>query len=152
MLGINSFCSIQQNISITSLNQCQIQSVTHCTCPFFFFFLTNNLNGPPTKYLGLINYLINQPNKPSPLKYPKQLPINYLGLFLKCFDTILEAHNPKHTTQSTRTPYTAPKKPSRPIFKSPDTIHKPKGNSHKKPMNPKYAYNVVIGFKHYWIY
>ena len=73
-------------------------------------FLTNNLNGPPIKYLGLINYLINQPNKPSPLKYPKQLPTIYLGLFLKCFDTILEAHNPKHTTQSTRTPYTAPKK------------------------------------------
>jgi hypothetical protein len=44
-------------------------------------FLTNNLNGPPIKYLGLIDYLINQPNKPSPLKHPKQTPISYLGLF-----------------------------------------------------------------------
>ena len=34
-------------------------------------FLTNNLNGPPMKYLGSIDYLINQPNKPSPFKYPK---------------------------------------------------------------------------------
>ena len=41
-------------------------------------FLTNNLNGPPIKYLGLIDYLLNQP---SPLKHPKQTPISYLGLF-----------------------------------------------------------------------
>ena len=48
------------------------------------YFLIKHLIGPPIKYLGLIDYLINQPNKPNPLKYPKQFPINYLGLlFLK---------------------------------------------------------------------
>jgi hypothetical protein len=53
------------------------------------------LNVPLIKHLGLINHLINRPNKPSPFKCPKQHPINYLGPFLKCFNTILKSPQPE---------------------------------------------------------
>jgi hypothetical protein len=67
--------------------------------------------------LGLIDYLINQPNKPNPFKYPKQHSINYLGPLSKRFDTILKAHNQKHKAQPIKIPYTVPNKPSGPIMR-----------------------------------
>jgi hypothetical protein len=93
----------------------------------------------PIEYLGLIDYLISQPNEPSPIKYPKTAPNKLPGL-------TLEAHNPKHITQSTRTPM---QHRLGPFLSVPVLFTNPKEN-HIKPMNPKYAYNMIVGFKHIW--
>ena len=47
--------------------------------------------------MGLIDYLISQPNETKSNKIFETAPNKLFGL-------TLEAHNPKHTTQSTRAP------------------------------------------------
>ena len=103
-------------------------------------FLTNNLNGPPIKYLGSIDYLISQLNEQSPMEYPKQSLINHLGSSQK--PTIR-----KHITQSTRTPM---QHHLGPFSSTPVLFTNPK-KSHIKPMKPKCAYITtlelnIIGF------
>ena len=66
----------------------------------------------------------------------------------KLFGLTLEAHNPKHITQSTRTPI---QHHLGPFLSTPVLFTSPKEN-HIKPMNQKYAYNMIVGFKHHWIH
>ena len=87
--------------------------------------------------MGLIDYLISQPNEAKSNKIFQTAPNKLFGL-------TLEAHNLKHITQSVKIPI---QYHLGPFLSTPVLFTSPKEN-HIKSLNLKHAYNMIFGFKH----